>query len=733
MGSGQGFAVLDACPTKKGETVAPFLPKLIKGAIVKTKAIWLIKTAALFAALALTACGGSGSADSLAPTQCSTSNLSACGGGSGGTTGGSTTSATSATLASLKLSLTNASGATITSVSPDQPGTLQASVKDSKGAAVPNVAVTFITSDKTGTFVPSSGTALTDASGVAKVGLPAGTQAGAFTVTAGATVGSTAATGSAGYTVAFPALTLSALSIAPATLSAGGNASVSVTVLSGSSPYTPPLSVSFTSPCITAGKATIGSPALTQGGVATASYSDKGCGVADTITASVALGGATVTRTGAITVLPATAGSIKFVSSDTSNIALKGTGGFGRQEFATLKFEVRDNTGSLTAGKLVDFVFSDSNTTSTVGGLTLNPPSATSAADGTVTALVSGGTIPTSVRVVASIQGSSPLITTLSNILVVSTGVPDQKHFSLATETGNCEGRDLDNTCSIVTATLGDHFGNPVPDGTAVSFTAEGGTIDASCLTGLIQVPQIDGAKVLKPGVPGQCSVTLRASNPRPANGRVTVLAYAAGEEDFFDANGNNVFDSGDTFTDKSPDIFRNDDEDGVTGTNPNGTWTAGEPCIGPNNGTCSTAGDGQYNGVSRSPQVSSAQTLYVSAQLVQIFSGSFANISFNPSALVCTAGSTVDVQVSVTDEIGNIMPAGTTIGFSTLFGTGAGTVSPASIKVPNVVLGVWDTLFIPTYTVTVGCPSPAASGKLLVTVTTPITKTVTNASIPIN
>lgn len=720
-----GSSVFDACPIKKGEAVAPFLPKLFKGAIVKTKAIWLIKTAALFAAFALTACGGSGSADSLAPTSCSTSNLSACGGG-GGSTGGSTTSTTSATLASLKLSLTNASGTAITSVSPDQPGTLQASVKDSKGAAVPNVAVTFTTSDKTGTFVPSSGTALTDASGVAKVGLPAGTQAGAFTVTAGTTVGSAAATGSVGYTVAFPTLTLSALSIAPATLSSGGNASVSVTVLSGSSPYTPPLSVSFTSPCITAGKATIGSPVLTQGGIATASYADKGCGVADIITASVALGGATVTKTGTITVLPATAGSIKFNSATTTNIALKGTGGFGRQEFSTLTFEVRDNTGSLAAGKLVDFVFSDSNTTSTVGGLTLNPGSATSAVDGTVTTLVSAGTIPTSVRVVASIQGSSPLITTLSNILVVSTGVPDQKHFSLATETGNCEGRDLDHTCSIVTATLGDHFGNPVPDGTAVNFSTEGGVIDASCVT--------------KSGL-GTCSVTLRASNPRPANGRVTVLAYAAGEEDFFDANGNNVCDNcdntaGPEFTlpnDKSPDIFRNDDEDGVTGVNPNGTWTAGEPCIGPNNGSCSTPGDGRYNGVLRSPQVQSAQTLYVSAQLVQIFSGSFANISFNPSTLVCTAGNTVDVQVTVTDEIGSIMPAGTTIDFSALFGAGAGTVFPASIKVPNVVLAVWDTLFIPTYTVTVGCPTPAASGKLSVTVTAPVTKTMTNASIPIN
>ncbi|MEY4156097.1 MAG: hypothetical protein RJB64_818 [Pseudomonadota bacterium] len=673
---------------------------------MKTYKMKLIGSSAMvLVALTLSACGGGG-------------ELAACGSNNaqintilnpGGCPANAAVAPTG--LASLTLSLTDASGAATTSVAPGQNGTLQALVKDGKGSAAPNVAVTFTTSDKTGGFVPASGTALTDASGVARVGLVAGTQAGGFTATAGTSVGAAATSGTLGYSVAFPTLTLSALSIAPATLSAGGNASVNVTVSSGSAPYAPPLSVFISSPCITAGKASIGSPVLTQSGIAAASYTDKGCGVADVITASVTFGGATVTQTGTITVLPATAGSIKFVSADTTNIALKGTGGFGRQEFATLKFEVSDNTGNKLPGKLVDFTFSDSNIASTVGGLTLNPGSATSAADGTVTTLVSAGTIPTSVRVVATVRGSSPLLTTLSNILVISTGVPDQRHFSLATATGNCEGLDVDGVCSYVTATLGDHFGNPAPDGTAVNFTAEGGVIGASCVTGSMS---------------GTCTVLLRASNPRPADGRVTVLAYALGEEDLFDANGNNVYDAGDTFTDKSPDIFRDDNE--------NGTWTPGEACVGPNtNTTCSTAGDGQYNGVLRNPQVPSAQALYVKAQLVQLFSGSNALINFVPAALVCPAGGTATVQVSVTDEIGNIMPAGTTIEFSALFGAGAGTVVPTSIKVPNVVLGVGQALIIPTYTATVACPGTLASGQLFVTVTTPTTATITKASMPIN
>ena len=691
---------------------------------MKTYARKILSLFAFILALGLSACGGDSD-----PVACNSGNSEVNAILNPGGCPESTSGAASG-LASLTLSLTDASGAAVTSIAPGQTATLKALMKDSKGAAVPNVAVTFTTSDKTGVFVPASGTALTDASGSARVGLAAGTQAGAFTVTASAAVGEKATSGAVGYSVTFPTLTLSALNIAPATLSAGGNASVSVTVSSGSAPYAPPLSVSFTSPCVAAGKAAIGSPVLTQSGVAAASYTDKGCGVADIITASVAFGGATVTQSGTITVLPATAGSIKFVSADTTNIALKGTGGFGRQEFSTLKFEVSDNTGNKLAGTLIDFTFSDSNTASTVGGLSLNPGTATSAADGTVTTLVAAGTMPTSVRVVAKIRGTSPLITSLSNILVISTGVPDQQHFSLATATGNCEGLDVDNDCSFVTATLGDHFGNPAPDGTAVNFTAEGGVIGASCVTGSLPPPGATPTgqttdSAVGPGS-GTCTVLLRASNPRTANGRVTVLAYALGEENLLDANGNNVYDSIDAFTDKSPDIFRDDSE--------NGTWTPGESCIGPNNnGTCSTSGDGQYNGVLRNPQVPSAQALNVSAQLVQIFSGSHARFTFNPSKLVCPAGGTASVQVTVTDEIGNIMPAGTTIDFSALFGTGSGTVLPASIKVPNVVLGVGQALIIPTYTATVACPVPAASGQFLVTVTTPVTKTITNASIPIN
>ena len=105
--------------------------------------------------------------------------------------------------------------------------------------------------------------------------------------------------------------------------------------------------------------------------------------------------------------------------------------------------------------------------------------------------------------------------------------------------------------------------------------------------------------------------------------------------------------------------------------------------------------------------------------------------MTFTPAAVTCTVGGTADVQVRVTDEIGNVMPAGTTIAFSTFFGFGvaAASVFPASVQVNNVVLGVGQPLLIPTYNVTVACPG---SGKLFATVTTPM-KVETTASVPIN
>lgn len=98
-----------------------------------------------------------------------------------------------------------------------------------------------------------------------------------------------------------------------------------------------------------------------------------------------------------------------------------------------------------------------------------------------------------------------------------------------------------------------------------------------------------------------------------------------------------------------------------------------------------------------------------------------------------------MDVQVKITDEMGNIMPAGTAIKFSAMFQNVGFEVLPGSITVPNVVPALGQTMVIPTYMVSAGCVggasgiSDGATGTLSVTVTTPLTQTMTSANIPIN
>lgn len=640
------------------------------------------------------ACGGGGTNDgcvNVDPTRNNT--LPGC----GVTTspgGGTTASAT------LAMSLLDPAGAATISLMPDAPGTVKVVLKDARGQAVPNAVVSFSTTDNTGLMSPSSGTAMTDGNGAAGITLAAGNQAGAFTLTANAVVSGAPVTASKTYTVSFPVLTLSDITVTPSTLPAGGNASLTVSVKNGTVAYTPALQVALTSGCAAAGKASISSPVTTQNGTAVASYTDKGCSTSDTITATVVVPNATLTKSATINVLPAVAGSIKFVGVSSSSVALKGTGGAARPENSIVTFQVLDKNGIPVAGKLVNFQFADSNSSSTTGGLSLSPSSATTGADGTVLTSVANGTIPTSVRVVATVAGSSPSLTTVSSLLVVSSGVPDLAHFAFGITTGNCEGWDYNLTCGTIEVLLGDHFSNQVPDGTVVNFTTEGGVVIDSCST-----------------ASGRCQVPLFAANPRPANGRLTVMAYVIGEENFTDVNGNNVYDQGEPFGDLKPDIYRDDNEDGQ--------WTQGEPCVSPKaNISCNTPGDGVYNGVLRVPQQSSAQTQYLSRQFVVQFSTSDAVITIvpdEPSTITCPAGGTADVLVTVKDKNGNWMPADTTIAFTTLFGTIAAPVVPAAVKVPNVLLAVGQPAAVKTYTATIACPNPSAKGQFIVTVRTPI------------
>jgi len=497
------------------------------------------------------------------------------------------------------------------------------------------------------------------------------------------------------------------LNIAANSLAAGGATTISVTLQQSTGVlYTDSASITFSSGCTAQGLATLDATVTTTTGVAVSNYAATGCSGSDTITASATINGSTISASGSLTVAEASLGSIQFISATPELIALQGTGGAGLSENATLVFKVLDQTGGPVAGETVMF---ELNTT--VGGLSITPESATSGADGTVQTTVLSGTIPTAVRVTATIiVDGGTNISTQSDQLVVSTGIPDQDSFSLSATEFNPEGLNYDGETVTITARLADRFNNPVPDGTAVSFTTEGGSIEGSCLTAAgacsviwtSQNPRPCGQQssdanvavtddeelvvVLNPSAgPNVCEATdgttvnaNLSSDPQgkeglgqPFGGRATIIATAVGEESFIDVNGNGVFDDGDFFTDL-PEVWRDDDESEERDSheifldfNKNGTYDAA---------------DNAFNGVlcSRtvSPGCGTSTTLHIRQTLVLVMSGSHAEICIKAGSGLCDADINVankgseTLDVIFSDVHNQPLPAGTTVSTACTIGS---------------------------------------------------------------
>ena len=423
---------------------------------------------------------------------------------------------------------------------------------------------------------------------------------------------------------------------------AGGSTSMTVNfVFSDGTLFTDPTDVTFSSPCIAAGMATVAiNPVAAANGQADGTYVAFGCSGPDVVTATATVSGTVLTATGTITVAAASVRSIQFISATPELIGLQGTGGLGISETSRVIFRVVDSTGGPVSGSDVDFALS-----TTVGGISLSPVTATSDANGDAQTVVTSGTVATSVRVNADVVGAVPAIGTQSSVLVVSTGLPDQDSFSWSVTCPNIEALNFDGVENEVTVRLADRFQNPVPDGTAVSFTAEGGSIQSSCQTTTTATQS------------GVCTVTWTSADPRPANGRVTVLATAIGEESFVDANGNGTFDSAtaDSFTDLG-EQFRDDNESGA--------HDAGEFFLDFDlSGTYGT-GDTFFNGLLCQPgpgsgECATSQVTGIGDSGIIIMSGSGAVILDDVAGTLAAPGT---VTFTIGDVNGQPMPAGTEV-----------------------------------------------------------------------
>ena len=407
------------------------------------------------------------------------------------------------------------------------------------------------------------------------------------------------------------------------------------------------------------------------------------------VTATATVDGTQLTASGTITVATAAVGSIQFVSATPTNIALKGTGGAGRQETSTVVFNVIDSSGGPRPNADVTFSLDTQ-----VGGTNLSATTAVSDANGRVQTVVNAGTVASTVRVTARI--ASPAISTQSSQLTITTGIPDTDSFSVAPVTPNVEAFDHDGVIVAITARLADRFNNPVPDGTAVTFQAEGGSIIGQCTT---TTTALEG---------GACTVNWRSSDPRPADGRVTILATAIGEDSFTDQNSNGFFDTGEPFADLG-EPFRDDDE--------NDTHDLGEPFFDFNNDGVFDTGDSTFSGVTctgTSPgSTCNLTTTGIGARTVIVMSTDQAAVT-GPATITVAHDATTQVAYNVKDLNGNAMASGTTIIVSA--SAGAGTLGPpTNFTVPSD--SSRNGFNVPVF---LTGASAAGSGLITITVTSP-------------
>jgi hypothetical protein len=437
--------------------------------------------------------------------------VSGCGGGGGspGAVGGNPANPVPAPVPAaptVTVSFTNSTGGASNALTGATPLTARAIVRDANGTAVQNALVTFATDNTLAVFTPSAGTALSDANGLASVTLRAASLAagGAGKVTASTTVAGATVSSEANYSVGATALTFGALSAAPASIQAYGSTVLSVDVFAAGTRYTDQqVNVNFSSACVTAGKATLASTVATNNGTAQAVYRDQGCANNDLITVSA--DGVTRSVSAALGIAAPAPASLQFASAAPTDksIVIKGQGGISRTETATLTFRVFDTFNRPLAGEQVVF-------STTSHDVFLNKLADSTDQNGEVITTVNSGSVPTSFRIQATLPGTAangqPDISTMSDSIVVTTGLPVQRAFSLSAGTFNLEGWNRDSSPTVPATTiqvlLADAFGNPVPDGTPVVFQTNMGSVGSSSKGGCTTVN-------------GGCSVDFRTQNPR--------------------------------------------------------------------------------------------------------------------------------------------------------------------------------------------------------------------------
>jgi len=530
--------------------------------------------------------------------------------------------------------------------------TARVNLTNSPGASAPSVKSTISNkaakfSTDGGVFEPTSGAAITDADGVARIRFRANRAVGQFFMNF--EVADLRLKVAKPYRVLVPTVTVAPLEIT-SPVEAGGAAEVRARIVGIATPVT----VNFTSDCVRNRTATITSPVVSVAGVASAVYRPlQGCLGTDIIRASVTVEGLVFEAEAEATVQisPPRASGIEFVSVKPAAIAFLGRGSTARPDNAEFEFRVVSDRGIAVAGIPVQFSVSG------LADVQLTERSAVSDQNGVVRTRVRAGRIPGVATVRASIPSGA---STLSEALTVSTGSAYQSGLSISASTFTPEAFNFDGEVVTLGIRAVDRFGNPVSS--RAQLVAEGGSVTPFC-------DLRDGA----------CEVRWTSQNPRPTNGRVTILVRASGDEAFTDQNGNGLFDTGEPFEDLG-EAFLDNNEDGI--------HNVGEFFNDVNNDGAYSGPNGQYDGsLCTSPPCSSFD---VRRSVVLVLSTSQQRIELQPAQVVVTELSPALFEARISDLNGNLPPGGSKISISTTVGKLAGpaefTVGTSTSPGPLVI-----------------------------------------------
>ncbi len=259
---------------------------------------------------------------------------------------------------------------------------------------------------------------------------------------------------------------------------------------------------------------------------------------------------------------------VGFVEFDEASTLKLGVRGSGVLETSQVSFVIKDTTNEPFQGVLVNF------TKSLAPGVTLDPLSVLTDAEGRATTTLKSGTQATSVTVTATAVVGNVEIDAVSPAFAIVGAKPSQGAITFVCEEYNVGGFSLANVQTDCSVYLADRYQNKIGFETQVNFTTEAGQITSNALT-------LDSGENM-----GSAVTTIRTGNPVPQNvvpfpaeprvgagplynnprdGLLTIMAYTTGEEEFDDRNANGLYDPGEPFVDISEPLLDKDD-DGLFG-----------------------------------------------------------------------------------------------------------------------------------------------------------------------